>query len=78
MTEFQISVDEGPEQPLRVETGIYRDAVAAVPAILGLRLPITVKIWSADLVLEYGPYWYRVEEDRYGRLRTQSLIPTPA
>jgi hypothetical protein len=61
---------------LPVKTTIYRDAAAAVPAILGRRLPIDVEIWSPDVVPEYGPYHYRVRENEFGGIVVEHLVPT--
>jgi hypothetical protein len=71
---FHIRVDEGPEQTIDVKTGIYRNAVAAIPAILGLELPINVEIWCPRLLSEYGPYFYRVEQNDFGGLVTKVMI----
>jgi hypothetical protein len=67
-TTFSIEIGNGPEQSLVVKTGVYIDAVAAIPAILGIGMPFTVKIWSPDLLPEYGPYYYRVERNSFGTI----------
>lgn len=77
MSTFHIRVDGGPEQTITVKTGIYRDAVAAVPALLGLELPIEVEIWAPHLLPEYGPYFYRVIQNKFVGLETQIVIPAP-
>jgi hypothetical protein len=72
---FRIRIDGGEDREITVETGVYRDAAAAVPAILGVPLPTTVKIWAPRLVKRgYGPYFFRVEEDRFGALRCSHII----
>lgn len=58
---FSIEIDGMPEQTITVKTGIYVDAVAAIPALLGTTLPFSVKIWVPHLLPHYGPYHYRVE-----------------
>lgn len=74
MTVFHIRVDDGPENPIDVETGIYVYAAMAVPAILGLDLPIVVEIWAPDLIPEYGPYLYRIRENEYGSPIVESVV----
>jgi hypothetical protein len=73
VTKFHIRVDDGPEQTITVKTGIYRDAVAAVPALLDLDLPIDVEIWVPSLLPKYGPYRYRVRQNEYVGLVTEYL-----
>lgn len=67
---FQVRIDDGPEQTITVNTGIYRDAAAAVPALLGYHTPVYVEIWSKDLVPKYGPYIYHITDNEYGGLVT--------
>jgi hypothetical protein len=62
---------------LRVKTGIYRDAVAAVPAIFGLDLPVDVEIWVPSLLPEYGPYHYRVRQNEFVGLVVEYLVRRP-
>jgi hypothetical protein len=76
MTKFHIRVDGGPEQTITVKTGVYRDAVAAIPALLNLDLPITVEIWVPHLLPEYGPSHYLVRQNVYGELVTK-FLPKP-
>jgi hypothetical protein len=75
---FKIKVNGGPPRDLKVETGVYRDAAAAVPAILGIHVPIDVEIWVEALVDEYKPLHYRVRADRFGGLVVEHLIPQPS
>jgi hypothetical protein len=66
MTDFMIRVNNSPTPvSLKVKTSVYRDAVAAVPAIFGLDLPVDVEIWCEHLIPEYGPYHYRIEENEF-------------
>lgn len=73
---FQVKVDDGPEQTITVNTGIYRDAAAAVPALLGYHTPIIVEIWSAHLVPKYGPYLFEIRDNRFGSLETVLVVRT--
>lgn len=67
MTDFRIRVNDGPEQPLTVATSFYRDAAAAVPAILGIDTPIKVEIWDAP-TKDRCCLTFAVHEDEFGRL----------
>jgi hypothetical protein len=71
---FKIRVNSGPAQDLNVRTGIYRDAAAAVPAILGISTPIDVEIWVEELVSDYPALHYRVSENEFGGLIVDHLI----
>ena len=75
--EFSVRVDGGDLRTIRVATGVYRDAAAAVPAILGVSLPITVDIWCEHLLPKCGPYRYLLFEDSCGGLQTRPLTPVP-
>lgn len=73
---FKIRIHgEKRARTLSVKTTIYRDAAAAVPAILGKPLPVDLEIWSPDLIPEYGPYHYRVRENEFGGLVVETLFP---
>jgi hypothetical protein len=75
MSEFRIRLHgEKRSRKLSVKTSIYRDAAAAVPAILGKQLPVDVEIWSPDLIPEYGPYHYRVRQNEFGGLVVETLV----
>lgn len=74
-TTFHIRVDGGPEQVISVRTGVYRDAAAAVPALLGLDLPIDIEIWAPHLLPDYGPCFYRVRQNEFVGLVTEILVP---
>lgn len=74
---FKIRIHgEKRARTLNVKTTVYRDAAAAVPAILGRRLPIDVEIWDSDLIPEYGPYHYRIRENEFGGVVVEHLLPT--
>jgi hypothetical protein len=70
---FNFRIDDGPVQSITVKTGIYRDAAAAIPAVIGLSLPIIVEIWAPELVPEYGPYHFSIMEDLYGGINVKFL-----
>ncbi len=62
--EFTFTVNDGEEQSIKVKSGIYVEAVAAIPAIIGIdqdAYPLTIKIWVPDLLPDYGPYTYYIE-----------------
>lgn len=76
MREFRIRIHgQKRSRKLDVKTSIYRDAAAAVPAIFGLSLPVDVEIWCPRLLPEYGPYHYRVRENKFVGLVVECLIP---
>lgn len=72
---WNIRVNDGPEQYFYTTTTIYRDAAAAVPAMLGLDLPVEVKIWKETLLPDYPGFRYRIREDEFGRLVVDHLVP---
>lgn len=79
METFLIRVNGGPEQQLTAKTGIYRNAVAAVPALVDVSeepWPLWVEIWCPRLLPDYGPYIYEVGEDEYGNLVVRH-VPRP-
>jgi hypothetical protein len=73
-TTFHFRINGGAEQTLTVKTGVYIDAVAAMPAMLGQAMPFDVEIWSPRVVPEYGPYHYRVERNEFGCIEVKILI----
>lgn len=60
---FQVKVNDGPQREIKVKSGIYVEAVAAVPALLGdeNEYPMMVEIWVENLLPDYGPYTYYIE-----------------
>lgn len=74
MTTFQIRANDGPEHAITVQTSIYRNAALAVPALLGLDLPVVIEIWVKDFPPEYGPYFYGIREDECGGVTLESVI----
>ena len=71
---FHVRINGGPEQTLRVRTGIYVHAVAALPALLGIDIPADVEIWVPHLMPEYGPYFYRIERGEALGFEVRALI----
>jgi hypothetical protein len=75
MSNFKIRIHgEKTVHRLRVKTSIYRDAAAAVPAILGRHLPLDVEIWSDAVMPEYGPYHYRIRQNEFVGLVVEHLV----
>ncbi len=69
---FQIKVNDGVQTTLFVKTGVYRNAAAAVPALLGLDLPVEVDIWT-----EFSRFRYRISENEFGQLLVEHLVRSP-
>jgi hypothetical protein len=58
---FLVEINGGPTQPLEVKTGLYELAAMAALATLDYDKRDdfdVVKIWSPNLLPEYGPYFY--------------------
>lgn len=78
MTDWLVSINDGPEQPFSTRTGIYRDAAAAAFAMLPFEetdQPAIVKIWVQELQPDYPPFWYRMDTDEFGRRVVTHVIP---
>jgi hypothetical protein len=75
MTTFHIRVNDGPKQIITVQTSIYLIAVAAVPALFGLSLPVNIEIWVPGLMPDYGPHHYRIRQDEFVGLVIEHLEP---
>lgn len=60
---------------IKSASSLYRDAAIGIPALLGWRLPFEVEIWCEGLPPKYGPYFYRLHEDGYGRACLTNLVP---
>ncbi len=71
---FNVKINGGPEKYLTVKTGIYRDAVAAIPALWEVELPCDVEIWCERLVDQYGPYHYHISKDEYLNLVVRHIV----
>ena len=72
---FHFTIDEGPEQTIEFESGVYMYAAAALPSALGLSLEkeTVVKIWVSELLPEYGPYYFILHYDD-GMLKINNAI----
>ena len=73
LCEFSIKINGGKEKTIKVKSGVYVAAVAAIPALLDIppnKFPLTIEIWSPKLLPDYGPYFYYIEKqgDRVGLL----------
>jgi hypothetical protein len=74
---FGIRLHSGWEGEIVVRTGIYRDAAAAVPAILGIGLPVDLRIWcKVPTGIETHGHDFRVRENEFGGLVTELLVPS--
>lgn len=71
---FNVIINDGPEQYYQVRTGVYRDAAAAVPAVLGLPTPVTVEIWHEVNHPRAQSFTFLVKENEFGGLVTEHLI----
>ena len=52
-TEFHFTINDGPEQTIKMKSGVYVQVVAAIPGVLGIdqdAYPLTIKIWVPDLL----------------------------
>lgn len=76
LTTFHYMVNSNSDvRKLEVKTGVYQDAVAAIPALTGLsNFPIRITIWCKKLLPKYGPYEYIIERDEYGHTIIRSYI----
>lgn len=70
-TQFQIRANDGAQTTLFVKTGVYRNAAAAVPALLGLDLPVEVDIWT-----EFNRFRYRISENEFGQFLVEHMVKT--
>lgn len=62
---FHLRVNGGEEQTVKVKTGVYVSAAAAIPAILGIEsdtFPLRIELWVPNLLPEYGPYVFYIHE----------------
>lgn len=73
MPVYQTKIGDS-QRTIEVPTGDYRLVVAMAVALADASLPCRVQIWSADVTPDYGPYWYVVANDQYGRLRVGDLL----
>lgn len=68
-TKFHFRINGGPEQTIKIKSGVYINAVAAIPAFFDVDFPFDVEIWVPDLLPDYGPYLHRIS-DYGGRVET--------
>lgn len=64
-SEFTFTINGGKERTIKTKSGLYVEAVAAIPAKVGIKdtdYPATIRIWVADLLPDYGPYDYYIEK----------------
>lgn len=73
MPKYQTEI-AGVRREVEVPTGDYMRVVVMATALADAALPCAVKIWCDELLPDYGPYWYTVAIDRYGRLRCGSQM----
>lgn len=70
MTSWMVRINDGPPQPFETRTGLYKDAAVAAFAMLPFEdtgEPAIVEIWVPELVEDYPPFLYRMDDDEYGR-----------
>ena len=72
MAVWQTEID-GVRRSVDAPTGDYRMAVVVAAALADPKLPVYVKVWIDDLLPEYGPYWYKIDNDEYVRLVVSSV-----
>jgi hypothetical protein len=75
---FHLRVNDGPEQTITVNTGIYMYAAAAACAMLGT-VPsgseqVHIEIWAPRLLPDYGPVHYLVGSDVYGNVSVRHAV----
>ena len=73
MPVFQAEI-KGTRYVVDTPTGDYMRAVVIASAMADAPLPCHVKIWCDSLLPDYGPYWYTIAVDAYGRLRVGSQM----
>jgi hypothetical protein len=72
---FHVRLHDGWKGTIEVGTGVYQYAAAAVPAILGLQLPLDLEIWSALPQLADKRFNFRVCDNEFGQLVVKTLVP---
>ena len=61
-TEFDVSIEGGESEKMKVNTGFFVSAAAAAPAILGIEdFPVRIRIWVADLLPLQTPFEFVIE-----------------
>lgn len=62
------------KRDIEAPTGDYRMIAVIAVALADAPLPCHVQVWSNDVMPDYGPYWYTVACDSYGRLRCAAQL----
>lgn len=62
MPKYQTRCD-GIEHEFDVPTGDYRLVCAMAVASADVKLPVYVRIWCNEVLPDYGPYTYRVQDE---------------
>lgn len=76
---FSVQINgSGPVRPLKVRTGVYAHAAMSALAAFELNTPVVIKIWVDELLPDYGPYYFMIEEDAYGRVVVSHVVPVVA
>lgn len=65
---FQAEI-KGQRYVIDTPTGDYMRVAVIASAMADASLPCHVKLWSDAVLPDYGPYWYTVATDIYGRLK---------
>lgn len=72
---FNVRLHESNWQgQVSVATGIYDQAAAAVPALLGLNLPLDFEIWSSIPQIADKRFNFRVTRNEFGQLVVLTLV----
>jgi hypothetical protein len=71
---WQTEID-GVLRSVDAPTGDYRMAVVMAAALADAKMPVYVKVWIENLLPEYGPYWYKIDNDEYVRLVVSRVTP---
>lgn len=67
MPTYQTVID-GRQRAVEAATGDYRMVAAMAAALFDVMPPCSVQIWCDELLPDYGPYWYTLRNDAFGRL----------
>lgn len=84
MSVFMLRVDGGEPQVFETATGIYNVAALQAFGKLNMPFPCHIEIWSPELVPEYGPYFYRIDNfvdsqgNVYGTPGLCAAAPSPS
>lgn len=73
MPKYQTEI-AGVRREIDVPTGDYMRVAVMATALADADLPCAVRVWADGLPPDYGPYWYTVAVDSYGRLKCGSQM----